>query len=339
MNKKTPSAELQLRFLQQLSYLLANGYPLLRALEVLTWEKSFQSIALAIQTTLKSGKYIDEAFDEQSFDPSISSYLYFVRLHGDLSNHITSCANMFKRKQAYEKSFKRAVRYPLFLCSFFGVLFICIKQFVLPSFDTMLQSNGSSTAAHIILKSIDVAFLIGGVCIGLIILFLLFWKIKQKTLPIASRIRMYQKLPFYRGYVKLNTSHQLATHMSTLFQSGLTIKEVLHYLQQQKKLPILSYYADHIQNNLHAGVRLSDILEGLYFIDIHLGHIFHQNKELQSLEKDLFMYAKLVTEELHRKSLQLITLIQPIFFGLIAIFIISMYIALMLPMFQMIQTI
>lgn len=338
MNKSPPTTELQLRFLEQLSYLLTHGYPLLRALEVLSWEKNFQPIALAMQTTLKSGKYIDEAFDDQSFDSSISSYLYFVRLHGDLSTHITSCANMYKRKQTYEKSFKRAIRYPLFLCSFFGILFICIKQFVLPSFDEMLQANGSSTAAHLILQSIDILFWIGGVSISLIILLILFWKTKQKAIPVVARIRMYQKLPFYRAYVRLNTSHQLATHMSTLFQSGLTIQEVLMYLQQQKKLPILSYYAAHIQKTLHAGTHITEALDELYFIDTHLSQIFRQNKELQSLEKDLFMYAKIVTEELHRKSMQIITLIQPIFFGVIAIFIISMYIALMLPMFQMIQT-
>lgn len=339
MNKSPPSADLQLRFLEQLSYLLTQGYPLLRALEVLTWENTFQPIASAIQSTLKSGKYIDEAFDEQSFDSSISSYLFFVRLHGDLALHITSCASMYKRKQTYEKSFKRAIRYPLFLCSFFGVLFFCIKQLVLPSFHEMLQANGASSVAHTILQSIDIAFWIGGVSIAAFILLALFWKVKQKTIPVASRIRIYQRIPFYRSYVRLNTSHQLATHMSTLFQSGLTIQEVLRYLQQQKKLPILSYYASHIQKTLLAGTHITKALDESYFIDTHLGQIFRQNKDLQSLEKDLLMYAKIVTEELHRKSMQLITLIQPLFFGVIAIFIISMYVALMLPMFQMIQTI
>lgn len=334
-----PSPDIQLRFLDQLSYLLANGYSLLRALEVLSWEKTFQSIAQPLQSLLKSGKYIDEAFQELHFDHSISSYLYFVRLHGDLSKHISSCAKMYERKTTYEKSFKRATRYPLFLCMFFSVLFICIKQFVLPSFDTMFQSNGSSTAAHTILQIINGSFYIGGGCIAVLIILIVLWKIKKKALSIGAQMEFYEKIPFYRSYVRLNTSHQFATHMSTLFESGLTIKEILLYLQKQSKLPILSHYALHVQDKLHAGVPLSEIFENLYFVETHLGQIFQTNKDQQSLEKDLHMYAQIVTEELHRKSMQLITIIQPLFFGIIALFIISMYIALMWPMFQMIQTI
>lgn len=328
-----------MRFLKQLAYLLTNGYSLIRALEVLSWEKSYQATAQSLQSLLKSGKHIDTALQQLQFDHSISSYLYFVRLHGDLSTHISSCAKMFERKQIYEKSFKRAIRYPLFLTMFFGVLFICIKQFVLPSFETMLSSNESSSAAHVILQIINGSFLIAGVVIATVCILFLFWQVKKKTMSIAIRMNFYKKIPFYRAYVRLSTSHQLATHMATLFQSGLTIKETLTYLQKQTKLPILSYYAMHLQNNLQAGVQLAEIFENLYFIETHLGQIFQTNKDQQSLEKDLTMYAEIVTEELHRKFMQFITIIQPVFFCVIALFIISMYIALMWPMFQMIQTI
>lgn len=338
--RSNPPTVLQLRFLEQLSYLLENGYSLLRALEILAWEKTYKTISMSIQHQLKTGKYIDEALLELHFHHSISSYLYFVRLHGDLAKHINACAKMFARKQTYEKTFKRAIRYPLFLSIFFGILFICIKQFVLPSFETMLSSQGSSsTIVQTILKIINISFFLGGSFVLCISILTFAWKWKKKTLSIHSRIQFYKRIPFFRSYVRLKTSHQLATHMATLFQSGLTMKEMLLYLQKQTKLPIISHYALHIQHQLHAGIQFSEIFSTLDFIESHLGQIFQKNKDQQTIEKDLNMYAVIVTEEMHRKSMQFITFIQPLFFGFIALFIISMYIALMWPMFQMIQTI
>lgn len=340
MKKPNLSQQLQLRFLEQLAYLLANGYSLIRALDILKWEKTYQLIASPMQQSLKEGKFMDEALVELSFHPSITSYLYFVRLHGDLSDQMESCANMFARKQTYERAFKRTIRYPLFLSAFFFILFIAIKQFILPSFETMLSSQGSSTnIAHTILHYMNISFVIGGILIILIIAFTLVWKWKNKNLSTALRIQLYQKIPFYRAYLKLSTSHQLATHMATLFQSGLTIKEALLYLQQQKKLPIVSHYAAQLQNELHAGIQLADVFDQLYFIEPYFGHIFQKNKDQQAIAKDLSTYATLVTEELHRKSMQVISFIQPLFFVVIALFIISMYIAIMWPMFDMIQNI
>ncbi len=336
----TFSAQLQLRFLEQLTYLLRNGYSLLRALEVMKWEKVYKPIASSMQQSLKEGKFIDEALTALSFHHAITSYLYFVRLHGDLPNHLAACATMFARKQTYEQAFKRTVRYPLFLSAFFLILFMAIKQFILPSFETMLRSQGASmNIAHTILHYMNASFVIGGILLIAVISFTFIWKWKNKHLSTPLRIQLYQKIPFYRSYVKLRTSHQLATHMATLFQSGLTIKEILEYLQQQQKLPIISHYAAELQRQLHAGFHLTDIFSHLYFIEPYLSQIFQHHKDQQSIAKDLAVYAKLVTEELHRKSMQLISFIQPLFFIVIAVLIICIYLAIMWPMFDMIQSI
>src|SRR5690625_6991734 len=74
------------------------------------------------------------------------------------------------------------------------------------------------------------------------------------------------------------------------------------------------------------------------FFDRQLASIFEENVENEALAKDLAIYAELTTEELQRRVIQMLTLIQPLFFHLLACFVVFIYITLLWPKFQLIQT-
>src|SRR5690625_6374648 len=76
--------ELQLLFLKQLQRLLANGYPLIEALEVLSWDRQLKQTAFTMIASLKKGLAIDQAFEKGLFHRTIVAHLYFVRKSGDI---------------------------------------------------------------------------------------------------------------------------------------------------------------------------------------------------------------------------------------------------------------
>src|SRR5690625_2076190 len=63
VRKRTLSPALQLRFLQRLSRLLSNGYPLIASLDRIQWDRQLSRTAKQIKTALKNGEAIDKSLN------------------------------------------------------------------------------------------------------------------------------------------------------------------------------------------------------------------------------------------------------------------------------------
>ncbi|QKY69319.1 competence type IV pilus assembly protein ComGB [Lentibacillus sp. CBA3610] len=335
-----PKKELQLRFLRRLSRLLNNGYPIIQALEIIQWDSQLKSISSSVMLSLKSGKHFDEALEAIHFKQSITAYLYFVRSNGDLNTSIEKCISMFEQRLLYMKKFQETIRYPLILLLIFAVLLYFVKQSVLPSFVDLFQ-NSAETASAVMLTMafIDIAgrfIMIASLILGI---GFLIWRFQQRKISIDKRIKFYSLIPIYRHYKTMEISFLFAAHLSSLLTTGLSIKEILVNMARQKKQPILAYYASLLTSELSKGIYVTNLLANLPLIDKQISVIFQKNSDTEALEKDLSVYAEFQTEEMHRKVMKIITYIQPIFFLILASLIIFIYMALMWPMFQLINTI
>ncbi|MFD1360690.1 competence type IV pilus assembly protein ComGB [Lentibacillus salinarum] len=335
-----PKKEVQLRFLRRLLRLLHNGYPIIEALHMLQWDRQLQAIASSVMTSLKSGSPFDEALERIAFNQAITDYLYFVRSNGDLSTSIEKCMTMFEQRMLYMKKFRETARYPAILFIVFAVLLYFVKQSVLPSFIDLFQ-NSAETASGVMLTMalIDFAGQLFGVLMLIIAAGFLVWRFNQRKVSIDKRIRFYSKLPVYREYKTMEVSFLFATHLSSLLTTGLSLKEILANMSEQKKQPILAYYASLLTDDLSKGIYVTNLLGNLPLIDDQVAAIFQKNADKEALEKDLSVYAEFQTEEMHRKIMKIITYLQPVFFTVLAGLIIFIYMALMWPMFQLINTI
>ncbi|WP_164668623.1 competence type IV pilus assembly protein ComGB [Virgibacillus doumboii] len=337
---KSPKQDIQLRFLKRLARLLKNGYPIVAALEIIKWDKQLDATASSVITSLQTGSTLDEALEQVNFNPAITSYLYFVRANGDIQLNVEKCISMYEQRIMYVKKFQEASRYPLILLCVFALLLYFVKQSVLPSFIDLFQNN-SGTSSTVMLSIIIIDFsgkflMIAGF---ISVLCFLLWRFNKNKVSIEKQIRFYGFIPIFRHYKKLQISFLIATHFSSLLKTGMSIKEILVILSEQKKQPILSYYASLMTDELSRGVYITSLLANLPFIDKQLATIFQKNADADALEKDLTVYAELQTEEMHRKIMKLITYIQPVFFVVLASFIVFIYVTLMWPMFQLIKTI
>ncbi|WP_099158493.1 competence type IV pilus assembly protein ComGB [Virgibacillus ndiopensis] len=337
---KTIRKELQLLFLKRLSRLLQNGYTLIEALEVIKWDKNLEKPASNVIEALKNGSSLDQAFDKAKFNPIVTSYLFFVQANGDVYATIEKCIYMFEQRLLYVQKFQQVARYPIILLFVFSILLYFIKQSVLPSFLDLFQAN-SETSSTVYFSMVIIDFLSSFVVV-IIILAIVgggFWQLHKHKISIHKQIKVYSSIPIYRKYKQIQTSFLFATHFSSLLKTGIPIKEILTIMSQQTKLPILSYYSKLMTAELQKGLQLSSLLSQFQLLEKQVAMIFQKNADINALEKDLSVYAELVTEELHRKIMKVITYIQPAFFLVLAGFIVFIYITLMWPMFQLIKTI
>lgn len=337
---KNLKKEQQLLFLNRLSRLLQNGYTLIESLEIIQWDKAMKNPASTIKTALTNGSTLDQAFEEAKFNSVVTSYLYFVRANGDIQASIDKCLKMYEQRLHYTKKFEQVARYPIILLFVFSILLYFIKQSVLPSFLDIFQS--STETSSMVFLSITIMDLLSNVAYILLILVVIasiLWQVNKRKVPIEKQIKLYCAIPIYYQYKKLNTSFLFATHFSSLLKTGIPIKEILTSMTLQTKLPIMAYYSNLMIEELNQGKHITSLLSQLKLLDKQIPVIFQKNADVHALEKDLSVYAELITEELHRKITKSITYVQPIFFLIIAAFIIFIYLTLMWPMFNMIKTI
>lgn len=332
--------ELQLRFLQRLQRALSNGYPLLEALDTIRWDQRLDETATQIIDMLKSGLALDDVLEKTKFHPSICSYLHLSRHSENLSDSLDKCISMFQRRCEYLRKFQQLSRYPLILLIVFSLILFFVKKNVLPAFLDLFQtSSQASTTVTISLFVIGFLINMAVVTVVLGISGVLLWKYAEKKISIETRIRIYRSIPIYRTYLRMNTSFQFASHLSAMLKTGMALKDILISLSKQMKSPIIAHYTSILTTELSKGMQLHQVLPGLFFLDNQMTAIFHKHADMSALEKDLTVYTDFLMEELHRKIIKAITTVQPVFFIGLALLIIFIYVSLMWPMFQLIQSI
>lgn len=331
--------DVQLLFLKRLERFMENGYPLQDALEAIAWDRNFADLSAYFIKRLQQGEKLDVLFDETGFHPAIGSFLYFVRANSNLSEAIGTCREMMEQRFNQVKRFKLILRYPLILTIIFSVLLFFINHRVLPAFQDLLSHSSDSLTAVTILKSVmDIfqSFMLFALIAWLSIM--VIWRKMFENIPTGQMVDIIRKIPLYNQYKRLQTSFQFAAHFSSLLKAGLSLREILQELKKQTKLPILSYYAALLSDHLERGLHISELLQDLPLIDKQLALIFQKNATVHVLEMDLSLYGELMLEEMHRKIIQWTTLVQPIFYIVLGLFVILIYLSIMWPMLQLIHT-
>lgn len=337
---KMLSPEDQLRFLKRLLRLIKSGYPLINALEVMKWDVRMISTATIVIFKLKSGKTIDQAFGQAKFHPTISAYMYFNRTNGDLQTSIKNSIDIYEQRLKYMKKFQQIIRYPLVLLFFFSLLLYFIKKVVLPSYIDLFPTD-SIAASTVILSNLIIEYLglLAIIFLTIFIFIFILWRKYKDRIGIDQQINLYRFIPIYYPLLRLYTSFQFSTHLSTLLKTGMPFKDVLTNMSNQNKLPIVAYYSSLMTRELSKGLQILPLMSQLTLIEQQLTGIFQENTDMDALERDLTAYSDLLTEEIHLKVMRVITFIQPIFFIILASFIIFIYVTLMWPMFQLINSI
>ncbi|SEB12515.1 competence protein ComGB [Thalassobacillus cyri] len=334
-SSKTLPQKLQVQFLDRMSHLLNKGYPLLEALTILTWDERFDGLATEITQQLKGGKPIDVCLQASGFSRNVVSFLYFARMHRNLDEVFHQCSTMIQLENKYVNKFKQVIRYPAFLSVFLVIMLFVIDRTIFPAFLTMFQSQETGS------KGLTVAVYITGFLITfvkvaglLVVIVFIYWKIRKSSISLERQLLMYDKIPLLSDYHKLKTTFLFATHLHSILSTGVSMKEALHIMSNQSHYPLLSHQADIILDHLEQGATLAQAIHQCQMFRPELTTIFHKTSDLTTLTRDLAMLSEMLTDMTKQKLNNALEIIQPVFFIIIAVFILFIYGSIMLPMYQ-----
>ncbi|CQR46834.1 type IV pilin biogenesis protein [Paraliobacillus sp. PM-2] len=327
-------------FLNRLTRLLEQDYPLIDALYAMQWNNQWKQPINQIIDALKEGKTIDTALEIANFDTKIISFLFFASAHGDMKKALKQSVLLLEKNSKLLVKFKQAIRYPTVLFMMFICLLYFIKTSVYPAFIQLFQSTTYISEFTLFsLQLINHFFHLFIFIICLSVIVSLSWFAIKRKCTIKTKITIYQRTPFVRTFIKLYITFLFSLHLSSLLHSGLSLKDSLKILTKQMHHQILSHYCQQLLEHFSNGQPMKTILPTLSLLHTDIDMIFQKNSNAEDIAVDLHGYADFLLEQIEHKTKKIISWIQPIFFIVMGISIIYIYFSLLYPMFQLIQTI
>jgi competence protein ComGB len=334
------SLQEQSTFFIQLGKLLSKGYSLAQAIEFLQIQQPVakqRDVDDCIHA-LRGGMPIHAAFARMKFHHHLLGYLFFAEQHGQLAQGFIEAGEIGHMRARYVEQVRRIMRYPLFLFGFCVVMFLIFQQVLAPQFSQLLSSFHARSpfstfifAAAVWLPRILSAMLI-------IVLFIVsFYFLFIRSWPIYKQMDLFMKLPLVRSWIVSFHTQVFSLQLSHLLKGGLSIYEALQIFMEQPHLPLLKEEAKIIRQQLCAGEKLDEIIQRRKYYEKELPVVIRHGQSNGELVQELFHYSQFSLQKLENRIKKIVYIIQPLLLSCIGIFVIFMYVAMLWPVFQLLN--
>lgn len=341
MKTRKWSLDEQASFLKMTGELLLRGYPLAEALESVVFHlpKHRQMEIKEGLVLLKEGYPFYLILQRLKFEKHLTGYVFFAEQHGGLATSFIEGSKMIQNRAKDFTKLKKLFAYPLFLIGTTLILFVFVQRYLLPRFSTLFASmNMEDNIFTKIIYYWDVLLplLFISTCIlGIILVFFYFCSFKKLS-PIHQKT-VLMKIPLVSTFLSLFYTHYFSTQLSYLLSGGLSVYEALTMFEQNDEQPFYKQLGNEIKLDLIRGEKLENIFEHFHFFEKELATIVKHGQENGRLSQELMFFASRCLFLLEEKTDKLMKQLQPILYSLIGGLIITMYLAVLLPMFQLLD--
>ncbi|WP_158661066.1 competence type IV pilus assembly protein ComGB [Bacillus kwashiorkori] len=341
MKQKMWNMKDQADFLTRLGTLLGQGYSLNQALRFLIYQvdENNRSVIYNAIGQLNAGEKLYSVLNASRFMPVCVSFTYFGEKNGDLQKSLITAGSLLKKQLNNRQQVRKLLSYPLFLLSFTFILFAIMQSNILPQFLHLYDSFQVEPNLLIrMLNSLNeyrTFYLLLLCCFMLMIV--IFYRLFLNKVQPHERMCLYSRLPIIGKIIKLWNTYYSAFHLSQLLQAGISLNESLQLLGNDPQKKFLNTACQIVQKRLLEGVDFSRAVTVIPYWNEELSFIIQHGQMTGRLAGELETYSTYCLEEFSEQIEKIIKILQPFIFLIIGIWIITLYISLLLPTFQMIN--
>ena len=340
-HRKKLSSKLLAEFNRELSNLLGSGVSLVRALDIISREEGIPDYARgvyqAVLVEVKKGIALSEAMEACGCFPDLM--LGMIRSgegSGNLDQVTGRLAVHYTKDDRLSGQVKSAMVYPailLFLCI---AVIILMVTYVLPQFSELFDALDELPLATRILMAIS-DFVIGYWYVLILILFIA-----------AIAIRVLRSIPAVRQTVdswkvhlpivgKLNQviyTARFARTLSSLYSSGMPIVSALKTAGDTIGNRYVEVQFDAVAVQVRSGIPLSQALMEVDGLQKKLASTIFIGEESGRLDSMLDSIAEAMEADAEEATKRLVTLLEPVMIILMALIVVFIIAAVMLPIYQ-----
>ena len=344
-NQKIKSKELKV-LCKQMSILLKSGCEITRILHILHGQsnKKLKRAIEEVSINIQNGNNITESFEKTNL---FSSFFINMIRAGELSGNLDKIMNDLAKYYESEENLKSKIVnisiYPIILILMSMISGFFILVFIIPNFEMIFEANGINpplltkiligTSVFVREKYLYM------ILISLISILSIYYLIKYNSRAKYIKDKLKLKMPFINQMMILLVTTRFCRALNILVESGVQIVDAIdissrvvdNILVYEK----LSISRDYIKrgNGISYSISKSEVFSNSFISMLKIG------EESGSLDDTLSVTNDFYSEELNIKIEKTMKLAEPIVTVVIGLVIGLFIIAMVIPMFDAINSI
>ncbi|WP_160721647.1 competence type IV pilus assembly protein ComGB [Bacillus sp. USDA818B3_A] len=341
MSRHKWSVSEQANFLKRTGDLLLRGYPIAEAIESIALQLSLNRKEELHEclTGLKQGLPFHEVLNNLRFDRDLIGYVYFAEQHGSFAEALLEGSNLALLKEKDLQKLFKLLQYPLLLMFITGFLFIFIENTLLPRFTTLFASLGLKENFFTkVLYAFDQYFpiVIAALLLILVLTAAYYFLVFRKQSVLKQRALLV-RIPIVGRILKLLFTHYFSIQLSFLLSGGISVSHALSLFERNHRQLFYSRVAEDIKVKLVTGEKLETIISSFSFFEKEFSMIIKHGQENGKLEQELLFFSKHCVTSMEERIEKSLKTIQPVLYIFIGCLVVSMYLAILLPMFHLLD--
>ncbi|MBI3652200.1 MAG: type II secretion system F family protein [Acidobacteria bacterium] len=340
--KKIKMADFLL-FNQQLSALLRAGLPILQAIGILRKRIQNEHLRLVmedVEEKVRAGQALSQAFAAQG-DAFPRIYIASI-LAGERSGSLDEVLMRYVKYQKTladaRRKIKKSLSYPMVLISASLILVMVLATFVIPKF--MKLYEGQNELPFVTIAVVNTASFISANLLWLLptligaLIFIYFWR--RTPVGRLTVDRWVLRTPVAGETVRQLTIAQFTRSLATLLAGGITLPESVEIASESITNRALRKASEGVLSGIREGKPFTDSLERAGWVSELAIDMIGVGERSGALREMLDEVANFYDSEIDVRLNAITTFIEPIILIFMGSLVMTILLAMYLPLFQMI---
>lgn len=343
--KKVKQADFLL-FNQQLSALLRAGIPVLQSIGLLKTRSAsanLRAVLADVEDKIKNGIPLSEAFESQGIFPRIyTASILAGERSGALDDVLARFVEYLRRSVGVSRKLRGALAYPAFLLFAAMLMVAFLTLYIVPRMSDLFKSlSANRTMPTITLVVLWISNTLAANIIWLlpvtliVVLVLVFWLRTSSGKLLLHKALL--KVPIGGQLIRNMTTAQLARSLSTLISGGITVPEAWDISSQAINNLELRRRSQNVLPMIREGRGFTEALEMANWVPELALDMIGIGEKSGSLREMLDEVATFYDAEAEVRLEQFTTLLEPAILLFMAGIVVSILLAIYLPIIQMIS--
>jgi type IV pilus assembly protein PilC len=334
-----------LLFNQQLAALIHAGLPVLQSIQMLRQRSPNPKLRLVladVEARIKSGNALSEALEAQgeTFPKIYTASILAGERSGNLDDVLRRYVEYTKAIAGLRRKIRSALTYPIMLlCSAF-VLIAILTTFVIPQFSSLYENMGTNLPAittFVVSLSTAVRENIYWLLPLIIVTIAGLFSWRRTENGRRAMDRWVLKVPIVGDLIRQMTTAQLSRSLATLLAGGITVVESFQIALQSVANRDLLRSTEPALSKIREGKPFTESLAAAGWVPELAIDMIGVGERSGSLREMLDEVAGFYDAETETKLGQLTSLIEPTILLVMAGIVITILLAIYLPLLQMVS--
>lgn len=324
----------QAEFLKKLSSLLNEGFSLPDAVVVLSPFYMNREMQTKILTHFEEGHNLSHVFHEMSYPDTVVESVRLAEVHGHLTEVLAQTAALLERQNAMKRQAIKTLSYPLGLLGFMTILFIGFKIYFLPLFVPLVERSNPEAVGRIELIFSLPFYMILFAFVAMCFVWGYFYLLERtKSIPWLLFSRKLAVVLVVQNH--LITWH-ISKELSLLLSGGVNLQDSLRFIQLGNH-QLRQMACSELLKWLERGEDFSSAVKMNEWMSKDVVKFIEHSELHGYLSEELALYQQSKADALQKRLELGIVIVQPVLFLVIGGLVVSAYLSIMLPIYNLIS--